>query len=64
LGLARPTLQIDSRPEGPGAPSEAGVLGPPEVAAEPTRVPPEPDRLDRAAVQFGREGARRRAQST
>src|SRR5437868_5969458 len=62
LGLARPTLQIDSRPEGPGAPSEAGVLSPPEVAAEPTRVPPEPDRLDRAAAQCGRERARRRAQ--
>src|SRR5256885_15944246 len=52
LGLARPTLQIDSRPEGPGAPSEAGGLGPPKGAAGPTPVPPEPDRLARAAAPF------------
>src|SRR6266446_945215 len=64
LGLARPTLQIDPRPEGPGAPSEAGALGPPEVAAEPTRLPLEPKRLDRAAAHLGRERARRRAAST
>src|SRR5438128_12431400 len=53
LGLARATLQIDSRPEGPGAPFGGGRSWPAGGGGGADTGTSEPKRLDCAAAHWG-----------